>query len=92
MIVDIINKKRIGLELSYKELSFFFNGYLNGKVKDYQMSSLLMAICINGMTDDEIFSLTKIFIDSGDILDFSEIPGIKVDKHSTGGVLSLIHI
>lgn len=86
MIVDIINKKRIGLELSYKELSFFFNGYLNGKVKDYQMSSLLMAICINGMTDDEIFSLTKIFIDSGDILDFSEIPGIKVDKHSTGGV------
>lgn len=86
MIVDIINKKRIGLELSYKELSFFFNGYLNGEVKDYQMSSLLMAICINGMTDDEIFSLTKIFIDSGDILDFSEIPGIKVDKHSTGGV------
>lgn len=86
MIVDIINKKRLGLELTYKELSFFFNGYLNGDVKDYQMSSLLMAICINGMTDEEIFSLTKIFIDSGDILDFSEIPGIKVDKHSTGGV------
>lgn len=86
MIVDIINKKRLGLELSYKELDFFFNGYLKGEVKDYQMSSLLMAICINGMTDDEIFSLTKIFIDSGDILDFSEIPGIKVDKHSTGGV------
>lgn len=86
MIVDIINKKRLGLELSYSELNFFFNGYLKGKVKDYQMSSLLMAICINGMTDDEIFSLTKIFIDSGDILDFSEIPGIKVDKHSTGGV------
>ena len=83
---DIINKKRLGLELSYSELDFFFNGYLKGKVKDYQMSSLLMAICINGMTDDEIFSLTKIFIDSGDILDFSEIPGIKVDKHSTGGV------
>lgn len=86
MIVDIINKKRLGLELSYSELDFFFNGYLKGRVKDYQMSSLLMAICINGMTDDEIFSLTKIFIDSGDILDFSEIPGIKVDKHSTGGV------
>ena len=86
MIVDIINKKRIGLELSYSELDFFFNGYLNGKVKDYQMSSLLMAICINGMTDEEIFALTKIFIDSGDVLDFSEIPGIKVDKHSTGGV------
>lgn len=86
MIVDIINKKRLGLELSYSELDFFFNGYLQGKVKDYQMSSLLMAICINGMTDEEIFALTKIFIDSGDVLDFSEIPGIKVDKHSTGGV------
>lgn len=86
MIVDIINKKRLGLELTYKELDFFFNGYLNGKIKDYQMSSLLMAICINGMTDSEIFSLTKIFIDSGDVLDFSEIPGVKVDKHSTGGV------
>ena len=86
MIVDIINKKRLGLELSYSELDFFFKGYLKGKVKDYQMSSLLMAICINGMTDEEIFALTKIFIDSGDVLDFSEIPGIKVDKHSTGGV------
>ena len=50
------------------------------------MSSLLMAICINGMTDEEIYSLTKIFIDSGDVLDFSDIPGIKVDKHSTGGI------
>ena len=86
MILDIINKKRLGKELSYKELDFFFNGYLDGKIADYQMSSLLMAICINGMTDEEIFSLTKIFIDSGDILDFSDIPGIKVDKHSTGGI------
>lgn len=86
MIVDIINKKRLGLELTYKELSFFFNGYLKGDVKDYQMSSLLMAICINGMTDEEIFSLTKIFIESGDVLDFSNISGIKVDKHSTGGI------
>lgn len=86
MILDIINKKRLGLELSYKELDFFFNGYLNGDIADYQMSSLLMAICINGMTDEEIFALTKIFIDSGDVLDFSDIPGIKVDKHSTGGI------
>ena len=86
MILDIINKKRLGEELSYKELDYFFNGYLNGDITDYQMSSLLMAICINGMTDEEIFALTKIFIDSGDVLDFSDIDGIKVDKHSTGGI------
>ncbi len=86
MILDIINKKRLGKELSYKELDYFFNGYLEGRVKDYQMSSLLMAICINGMEDEEIYALTKIFIDSGDVLDLSFIPGIKVDKHSTGGV------
>lgn len=86
MILEIINKKRLGYELSYKELDYFFNGYLNGDIADYQMSSLLMAICINGMTDEEIFALTKIFIDSGDVLDFSDIPGIKVDKHSTGGI------
>ena len=54
LVVDILNKKRIGKELSYKELDFIFNGYLDGTVKDYQMSSLLMAICINGMTDEEI--------------------------------------
>lgn len=86
MILEIINKKRLGKELSYKELDYFFNGYLNGDIADYQMSSLLMAICINGMSDEEIFALTKIFIDSGDVLDFSDIPGIKVDKHSTGGI------
>ena len=86
MIVDIINKKRLGLALSYDEICFIFNGYLNGTVKDYQMSSLLMAICINGMNDDEVFALTKTFIESGDILDFSNVDGIKVDKHSTGGV------
>ena len=86
MIVDIINKKRLGKELSYKELDFFFNGYLKGKVKDYQMSSLLMAICINGMKDEEIYAITKIFVDSGYILDLSFLPGVKVDKHSTGGV------
>lgn len=86
MILDIINKKRLGKELNYKELDFFFNGYLNGDIADYQMSALLMAICINGMSDEEIFSLTKIFIDSGDVLDFSSLSGVKVDKHSTGGI------
>ena len=85
IVVDILNKKRIGKELCYQELDFIFNGYLNGTVKDYQMSALLMAICINGMSDDEIFALTKIFIDSGDILNFEEA-GIIVDKHSTGGI------
>ena len=84
--LDIINKKRLGKELSYLELFDVFNGYLEGDVPDYQMSALLMAICINGMTDEEIFALTKIFIDSGDRLDFSDIKGIKVDKHSTGGI------
>lgn len=86
MILDIINKKRLGEELTYKELDLVFNGYLNGDVYDYQMSSLLMAICINGMSDEEIFALTKIFIDSGDVLEFDDIEGIKVDKHSTGGI------
>ena len=86
MIVDIINKKRLGEELSYSELNKFFNGYLEGSIKDYQMSALLMAICINGMTDEEVFALTKIFIDSGDILEFGDYLGTKVDKHSTGGI------
>lgn len=86
MIIDIINKKRLGKELSFRELDYFFNKYLEGEVEDYQMSALLMAICINGMEDEEIYALTKIFIDSGDILDLSFMPGIKVDKHSTGGV------
>ena len=86
MIVDIINKKRLGMILSKEELEFFFNGYLKGKISDYQMSALLMAICIKGMTDKEIFDLTDIFIKSGDTLDLSDIKGIKVDKHSTGGV------
>ena len=86
MITDIINKKRLGKELSYHELDLFFNGYLDGTVKDYQMSSLLMAICINGMTEEETFALTKIFIDSGDTLDLSFISGTVVDKYSTGGI------
>lgn len=85
-IVDIINKKRVKQNLTKEELSYAFNGYLEGSVRDYQMSSLLMAICINGMSDEEIFDLVDIFIKSGDILDLSSIPGVKIDKHSTGGV------
>ncbi len=85
-IIDVIDKKRKGDELSKDELDFAFNGYLNKDILDYQMSSLLMAICINGMTDQEVFDLTDIFIKSGEVLDLSIIPGVKVDKHSTGGV------
>ena len=85
-IVDIINKKREKEELTREEIAYAFNSYLEGSIKDYQMSALLMAICINGMTDRETFDLVDIFIKSGDILDLSMIPGVKVDKHSTGGI------
>ncbi len=82
-ILDIINKKRLNKPLTYEELSYAFNGYLNGKIEDYQMSSLLMAITINGLSFEETFNLTKIFIDSGEVYHFDK----KVcDKHSTGGV------
>ena len=83
---EIIDKKRLKQELSYDEIKYIFEGYLNEEVSDYQMSSLLMAIVLNGMTDEEVFALTDIFISSGDVLDLSNIDGIKVDKHSTGGI------
>ena len=85
-IVDIINKKEEGNELSYEEIKYAVDGYIADEVKDYQMSSLLMAIEIKGMNIEEIYNLTKVMIDSGDIIDLSSINGIKVDKHSTGGV------
>jgi pyrimidine-nucleoside phosphorylase len=85
-IIDVIDKKRIGKELTREELDLSFNGYLRKEVEDYQMSALLMAICINGMSDQEIFDLTDLFINSGETLNLASIPGIKVDKHSTGGV------
>ncbi|MBR3661233.1 MAG: thymidine phosphorylase [Bacilli bacterium] len=85
-MIEIITKKKNKEELSREELEYAFLGYLNGKVCDYQMSSLLMAICLNGMSDDETFTLVDIFIKSGDVLDLSCIDGVKVDKHSTGGI------
>ena len=85
-IIDVIDKKRNNITLTREDLEFAFNGFLKKEVKDYQMSSLLMAICINGMTDQEIFDLTDIFIKSGEVLDLSGIMGVKADKHSTGGV------
>ncbi len=82
-IVDIINKKRLKKMLSYDELSYAFNGYLKGDIEDYQMSALLMAITINGLSFEETYGLTKIFINSGERYHFDK----KVcDKHSTGGV------
>ena len=86
MILDIINKKANKYELTKEELETIFMGYLKDEVKDYQMSAFLMAICINDMSDSEIFALTDIFIRSGEVLDLSFIDAIKVDKHSTGGV------
>ena len=85
-IVEIINKKKNKKELTKKEIYYFVNGYCGGSIKDYQASSLLMAIRLNGMSEKETFNLTKAIIDSGKMFDLTNIDGIKVDKHSTGGV------
>ena len=85
-IVEIIDKKKRSNELSREEIDFVINGFVSGNVKDYQMSALMMAILINGMTDRETGDLTQSMISSGDTVDLSHISGIKVDKHSTGGV------
>ena len=83
---DIIEKKRDGNKLSYEEIKFWIDGYIKGDIPDYQVSSLLMAIFFRGLDDEELTNLTLIMANSGDIIDLSEISGIKVDKHSTGGV------
>lgn len=85
-IIDIIVKKKNKEILTYDEIKYAVDNFIGGEVKDYQMSSLLMAIVLNGMSEEEIFNLTKIMLDSGDKIDLSKINGIKVDKHSTGGV------
>lgn len=85
-IVDIIGKKRDGMELSHEELSYFIKGFCEGDVFDYQAAALLMAIFIRGMNSRETADLTEVMASSGDKVDLSDIPGIKVDKHSTGGV------
>ncbi|TDM10563.1 pyrimidine-nucleoside phosphorylase [Macrococcus lamae] len=85
-MVDIIAKKRDGGELSKEEIEFFITGYTNGDIPDYQASSLAMAIYFQDMNDDERANLTMVMVESGDQIDLSAIDGIKVDKHSTGGV------
>ena len=84
--VDIILKKRYGEELNKDEIYFMINGFVNKEIPDYQMSSLLMAICFNGTTEDERFYLTKAILESGEQIDLSRVNGICIDKHSTGGV------
>ena len=84
-IIEIINKKRVGKILSNEEIEYVVKGYVNGEIPDYQMSSLLMAITLKGMTDNEIVNLTTHMLSSGERLDLSSL-GTVVDKHSTGGV------
>lgn len=85
-IVDIITKKRDGGKLSKEEIEFFVNGYTKGEIPDYQASALLMAIYFQKMDKEETFQLTDVMRRSGDTIDLTAITGIKVDKHSTGGV------
>ena len=85
-IIDVIEKKKEGNELSKEEIEFFINGYNNGEITDYQAAALIMAICIKGMTVDEISDLTMAMANSGEMLDLSDIAPNTVDKHSTGGI------
>ena len=84
--VDLIQRKRDGEELAPEEIDFLIAGYTNGEIPDYQMSAFLMATFFSGMTDREVSRLTECMLYSGERVDLSSIPGVKVDKHSTGGV------
>ncbi len=84
--VDLIHRKRDGEELSPEEIVHLIEGYTRGDIPDYQMSAFLMAVFYSGMSDREVSALTESMVKSGETLDLSGIPGVKVDKHSTGGV------
>ena len=84
--LEVIGRKRDGQEHSPDEIRFLLEGYVRGDIADYQMAAWLMAVCIRGMTAEETLALTEAMVASGEVLDLSAIPGIKVDKHSTGGV------
>src|ERR1700675_3694137 len=84
--VDLIHRKRDGEELSAEEIAYVVDGYTNGTIPDYQASAFLMAVFFSGMTDREVGVLTERMMESGEKVDLSSIPGLKVDKHSTGGV------
>ena len=85
-VVDIIEKKKNNIPLTNEEIHFMIGGYVNNKIPDYQVSAFLMAICFNGLNEDEQVAFTKEMLESGEQIDLSSIDGICVDKHSTGGV------
>jgi pyrimidine-nucleoside phosphorylase len=84
--VDLIHRKRDAHELAPEEIEFLIEGYTSGEIPDYQMSAFLMAVYFSGMSDREVSRLTECMLRSGDTVDLSSVPGVKVDKHSTGGV------
>jgi pyrimidine-nucleoside phosphorylase len=84
--VDLIHRKRDGEELSPEEIQFLVDGYTRGEIPDYQLSAFLMAVFFSGMSDREVSALTDKTMNSGELVDLSSVPGVKVDKHSTGGV------